>query len=119
MRPFALIGVGLTLASCSLIGNEGAPLSTFEPAGPSAERIDGLFWLTFWIATVIFFLVMGALVVALFLFRLFHKIGFGLYTRFLENFFVGEDGNFSPYSNCDGIRWAAVYFMHIIIDIDE
>lgn len=69
MRPFVLVGMGLLLASCSLIGNEGAPLSTFEPAGPGAERIDGLFWLVFWIATVIFFLVMGAIVVALFVFR--------------------------------------------------
>lgn len=45
------------------------PLTTFEPAGPFAEQIDGLFWLVFWIATGIFFLVMGGLVVILFFFR--------------------------------------------------
>ena len=65
----ALIGTGLLLTSCSLIGNEDAPLTTFEPAGPFADRIDGLFWLVFWIATVVFFLVMGALVLILFAFR--------------------------------------------------
>lgn len=68
-RFVALIGLGVMLASCSFIEIEDAPLSTFEPSGPNAERIDGLFWMTFWIATVIFFLVMGAIIVALVLFR--------------------------------------------------
>jgi cytochrome c oxidase subunit 2 len=52
-----------------LIGNEDGPLTTFRPAGPNAERIDELFWLVFWIATAIFVLVMGGLVVILFFFR--------------------------------------------------
>ena len=68
-RLVALVGVSLLLASCSFIEIQDAPLTTFEPAGPGAERIDGLFWLVFWIATVIFFLVMGAIVVVLVLFR--------------------------------------------------
>ena len=68
-RLVALVGVSLLLASCSLVEIQDAPLTTFEPAGPGAERIDGLFWLVFWIATVIFFLVMGAIVVVLVLFR--------------------------------------------------
>ena len=68
-RLIALVGVSLLLASCSFVEIQDAPLTTFEPAGPGAERIDGLFWLVFWIATVIFFLVMGAIVVVLVLFR--------------------------------------------------
>lgn len=61
--------MGLLLAACSFIGNEGAPLTTFEPAGPNAERIEGLFWMVFWIATVVFFLVMGAIVLLVVVFR--------------------------------------------------
>lgn len=48
---------------------EDAPLTTFEPAGPFADRIDGLFWMVFWIATVVFVLVMGAVAVIVFVFR--------------------------------------------------
>lgn len=59
----------LLVASCQFLGTEDQPLTTFEPAGPAAERIDSLFWMVFWIATVIFFLVMGAIVVILFFFR--------------------------------------------------
>jgi len=69
LRLVALVSTALLLASCSLIGNEEGPLSTFNPAGPNADRIDGLFWMVFWIATVVFFLVMGALVVILVFFR--------------------------------------------------
>ena len=69
LRLSAFLGSALLLASCSVVGNEDGPLSTFNPAGPNAERIDGLFWLVFWIATVIFFLVMGALVLVLVVFR--------------------------------------------------
>jgi cytochrome c oxidase subunit 2 len=64
-----LLGVALVLGACGFIGNEDAPLTTFEPAGPFAERIDGLFWPVFWIATVVFALVMGAIFVAVVLFR--------------------------------------------------
>lgn len=68
-RLLALAGTAVLLASCSLVEPEEAPLSTFEPAGPNAERIDGLFWMVFWIATIIFFLVMGAIVVMVLVFR--------------------------------------------------
>ena len=44
-------------------------MTIFEPAGPNAERLDSLFWMVFWIATVVFFLVLGALVVMLVVFR--------------------------------------------------
>lgn len=68
-RLVALIGALLLLGACSLIGNEDAPLTTFDPAGPFAEQIDGLFWPVFWIAVVVFILVQGAILVAIFLFR--------------------------------------------------
>ena len=68
-RLAALLGSSLLLAGCALIGNEDAPLTTFEPAGPFAREIDSLFWLVFWIATGVFALVMGGLVFILFRFR--------------------------------------------------
>lgn len=68
-RLAALVGTAALLASCSLIEIQDAPMTTFEPAGPNAERLDGLFWLVFWIATVVFVLVIGAIVVMLFVFR--------------------------------------------------
>ena len=68
-RLAALVGTTVLLASCSLIEIQDAPLTTFEPAGPNAEQIDGLFWMVFWIATVVFVLVMGAIVVMVFVFR--------------------------------------------------
>jgi cytochrome c oxidase subunit 2 len=49
-RPIALVGTTVLLASCSFVEIQDAPLTIFEPAGPNAERIDGLFWLVFWIA---------------------------------------------------------------------
>jgi len=67
-RLVALVGVALLLASCSLIEVD-SPLTTFDPAGPNADRIDSLFWLVFWIATAVFVLVMGGLIVILVLFR--------------------------------------------------
>ena len=70
-RPFRVAGVAtlaLLISSCSLIEID-SPLTTFEPAGEIADRIDGLFWPVFWIATAIFVLVQGAILVAAFLFR--------------------------------------------------
>ena len=68
-RLFALVGTTLLVSACSFIGIQDAPLTTFDPAGPNARQIDGLFWMVFWIATVIFVLVMGALVLMLVVFR--------------------------------------------------
>lgn len=67
LRSLALIGVTLLVASCS--GREEQPLTTFDPAGPFADRIEGLFWPVFWIATGVFVLVEGAIVAAVILFR--------------------------------------------------
>ncbi len=55
----------LLLSACI----EDAPLDSLNPAGPIAEKIDGLWWLTFWIAAVIFVLVQGAILVIAFVFR--------------------------------------------------
>jgi len=69
VRLGVLLGTALVLGACSFIEIEDAPLTTFEPAGPFAERIDNLFWPVFWIAVAVFILVQGAIFVAVFLFR--------------------------------------------------
>ena len=69
VRLGVLLGAALVLGACSFIEIEDAPLTTFEPAGPFAERIDNLFWPVFWIAVAVFILVQGAIFVAVFLFR--------------------------------------------------
>lgn len=69
VRLGVLVGAAQILAACSIIGNEDGPLTTFEPAGPFAERIDSLFWPVFWIAVAVFALVQGAILVAVFLYR--------------------------------------------------
>jgi len=72
-----LIAVALLLAACS--GNDptnlsrvvdGAnPQSSLDARGPDSATINDLYWLVFWIAAAIFFLVQGALLVAIFRFR--------------------------------------------------
>jgi cytochrome c oxidase subunit 2 len=66
-RLAAIVGSAVLLSACS--DSSQQPLTTFDPAGPFAEQIDSLFWLVFWIATGIFVLVMGGLLVILFFFR--------------------------------------------------
>jgi cytochrome c oxidase subunit 2 len=68
-RLGAVVGSALVLSACSLIGNEDAPLSALDPKGPFSRREDELFWPVFWIATAVFALVQGAILVAVFLFR--------------------------------------------------
>ena len=53
------------LSSCI----ENAPLDSLSPEGPYARSIDELFWLTFWIAVVIFVIVQGALLLSVFVFK--------------------------------------------------
>ena len=48
---------------------ENAPMDSLSPEGPYARTIDDLFWLTFWIAVVIFIIVQGALIIAVIFFR--------------------------------------------------
>ncbi len=68
-RLAALVAATFILAGCALIEIEDAALTTFDPAGPNARRLDDLFWLVFWIATVVFALVMIALGFIIFAFR--------------------------------------------------
>ncbi len=68
-RIAALVGSAALLSACSVLQPEETPLTTFDPAGPFSERIDGLFWLVFWIAAGVFVLVMGGLLLILFVFR--------------------------------------------------
>jgi cytochrome c oxidase subunit II len=68
-RLLIFLGAGPVLAGCSFIEIEDAVLTTFEPAGPNADRLDELFWMVFWIAVVVFFIVALALVAIVVLFR--------------------------------------------------
>jgi len=45
------------------------PQNSLNPAGPIAEKVDSLFWMVFWIATVIFVLVTVALLLGILRFR--------------------------------------------------
>lgn len=72
-RIAALVGTAALLGACSLVENTDQPLTTFDPAGRFARQIDGLFWMVFWIATVVFFLIMGGLLFILVAFRDRHK----------------------------------------------
>ncbi len=64
VRAFGLLAlVGLLASGCSFDGD--TPQTTLEPKGPAAEKIDGLWDLTLWMAVVVFVLVeFGVLFVA-------------------------------------------------------
>lgn len=64
-----LAGAAFVLTACQFIEIEDAPLTALDPQGPFAQREDDLFWPVFWIATAVFILVQGAILVAVFLFR--------------------------------------------------
>jgi cytochrome c oxidase subunit 2 len=61
-RTGVKLGAGAALAA--LPACEGAT-STLDPAGPGAARIEGLWWLVFWIAVSVFVIVMAFLFAAL------------------------------------------------------
>lgn len=74
LRSLRLLGVAalaLALSACQFIDPtvEDAPLNSLDPQGPFARTIDDLFWPVFWIATIIFVLVQGAILVAAIFFR--------------------------------------------------
>lgn len=74
LRPLRLLGVAflaLVLSACQFIEPtvENAPLNSLDPQGPFARTIDGLFWPVFWIATGVFVIVQGAIIVAAIFFR--------------------------------------------------
>ncbi|HEY5578321.1 MAG TPA: cytochrome c oxidase subunit II, partial [Acidimicrobiia bacterium] len=64
-RAALLLPAILLLGSCI----SDAPMDSLDPAGPIARRIDGLFWLTFGVAAVIFVIVEGGILIAAFVFR--------------------------------------------------
>jgi cytochrome c oxidase subunit 2 len=65
-----MVGAAFTLGACTVLdGGQDQPLTTFEPEGPFARQIDDLFWLVFWIATVVFVLVMGGMLFIVLVFR--------------------------------------------------
>jgi cytochrome c oxidase subunit II len=68
MRLLGATSLALLLSACSFIEID-SPLTTFEPAGPFAETIDGLFWLVFWTATGVFVIVQGGILFTVFAFR--------------------------------------------------
>lgn len=68
MRLAGLGALALLLSACSLVEID-SPLTTFEPAGPFADRIDGLFWLVFWVAAAVFVIVQAGIVFTVIAFR--------------------------------------------------
>jgi cytochrome c oxidase subunit II len=58
-RRALLVASGFAFTAC-----EGSP-SVLDPAGPAARRIEGLWWLMFWISVAVFLVVVGFLVVAM------------------------------------------------------
>ena len=65
---YGLLAV-LTLVITSCAGDVEQPLNSWDAQGPIAEKLNALFWPVFWIAVVVFVLVQGALIVAVFLYR--------------------------------------------------
>jgi cytochrome c oxidase subunit 2 len=58
--------LAIILAACT---GKDLPYNSLDPAGPVAQKQADLFWLVFWIAAVVFVLVEGMLVYALWRFR--------------------------------------------------
>ena len=63
---FPALAVAVVLLSACI---QDSPLDSLDPQGPFAQTIDNLFWVTFWIATGIFVLVEGGILLAVFVFR--------------------------------------------------
>jgi cytochrome c oxidase subunit 2 len=59
---------GLVLAGCG--GRDERPQTIFDPAGPAADKIDGLTWLTLGMAGVVFVLVMAGTLFVIWKFRM-------------------------------------------------
>ena len=55
-----VVASGVLLGGCA----RHAPQDTLKPAGPLSHKIDNLFFLTFWIAVVVFVVVEGGIVLA-------------------------------------------------------
>jgi cytochrome c oxidase subunit 2 len=64
------LAAALLLAAC---GDPDLPQNTFAPAGPVAEKQENLYWPVFWVATAVFVLVEGGIVLIALKFR--HRKG--------------------------------------------
>lgn len=66
-----LAALAISLSACQFIDPsvEDPPLNSLDPEGPFARAIDNLFWPVFWIATGVFVLVQGAIIVTAVFFR--------------------------------------------------
>ncbi len=66
LRPSLLRLRKTLLCACLFLSSSCAGVqSSLDPAGPQAQRISRLWWLMFWVCSVIFALVIGALAYAL------------------------------------------------------
>lgn len=54
-RWFALVFTSLLLAGCT------GPGSLLDPGGPGARRVEGLWWLLFWISLAVLLIVLALL----------------------------------------------------------
>ncbi|MDQ3396998.1 MAG: cytochrome c oxidase subunit II [Deinococcota bacterium] len=60
-----LLAATALLAGCSLT----VPQSTFDPQGPIADLTNNLFWLVFWLGSIVYALVLGVLLYIVYRFR--------------------------------------------------
>ncbi|MFN7140139.1 MAG: cytochrome c oxidase subunit II [Limisphaerales bacterium] len=65
MWRIASSGLLLVLGGAMLLAGCSERQSTLHPAGPQAQRLDELWWLFFWVCTVVFILVIGVLWLAM------------------------------------------------------
>jgi len=56
--------LALTVTLCAALTGCDPALSVLDPRGPGAERINGLWWLLFWLGTAVFVAVLALLFVA-------------------------------------------------------
>lgn len=66
---FVFLSLAAWLSGCSVLELDGAEFmdlpSSLQPRGPAAAQIEGLWWLMFWLGTIIYLIVMGYLLWAL------------------------------------------------------
>jgi cytochrome c oxidase subunit II len=62
-RRLRAAGTALILFGASAACSDGSP-STLDSRGPASSRIEGLWWLMFWISTVVFVVVVAMILVA-------------------------------------------------------
>ena len=66
---FALVTLAILLLLTACGSAEDNPQTTIDPAGPAADEIQGTYSLIWWLAVIVFVLVEGGLIYAIFRFR--------------------------------------------------